>query len=100
MIWNRHALVAGDVLPNMENVFLLNKTDFIFSKEKVGDYYTGVRRVLTRIFGAREVLAYVTAAEKEHGTKRLFFSTVFPEDLQIFCAWQEKAPLNQTAVTG
>ncbi len=28
--------------------------------------------------------------------KRLFFSTIFPEDLQIFCAWQEKAPLNQT----
>ena len=43
-----------------------------------------------------EVLAYVTATEKEHGTKRLFFSTIFPEDLQIFCAWQEKAPLNQT----
>ena len=44
----------------------------------------------------REVLAYVTATEKEHGTKRLFFSTIFPEDLPIFCAWQEKAPLNQT----
>ena len=54
------------------------------------------RRVLTKIFGNREVLAYVTATEKEHGTKRLFFSTVFPENLQIFCAWQEKAPLNQT----
>ena len=50
----------------------------------------------TKIFGNREVLAYVTATEKEHGTKRLFFSTIFPEDLQIFCAWQEKAPLNQT----
>ena len=72
------------------------ETDFTFSNEKIGDYYTGVRRVLTRIFGTREILAYVTAAEKEHGTKRLFFSTVFPEDLQIFCAWQEKAPLNQT----
>ena len=46
--------------------------------------------------GNREILAYVTATEKEHGTKRLFFSTIFPEDLQIFCAWQEKAPLNQT----
>ena len=72
------------------------ETDFTFSNEKIGDYYTGVRRVLTRIFGTREVLTYVTAAEKEHGTKRLFFSTVFPEDLQIFCAWQEKVPLNQT----
>ena len=57
---------------------------------------TGVRRVLTNIFGNREVLAYVTATEKEHGTKRLFFSTVFPENLQIFCACQENAPLNQT----
>ena len=53
------------------------ETDFTFSNEKIGDYYTGVRRVLTRIFGTREVLTYVTAAEKEHGTKRLFFSTVF-----------------------
>ena len=72
------------------------ETDFTFSNEKIGDYYTGVRRVLAKIFGNREVLAYVTATEKEHGTKRLFFSTVFPEDLQIFYAWQEKAPLNQT----
>ena len=72
------------------------ETDFTFSNEKIGDYYTGIRRVLTKIFGNREVLAYVTATDKENGTKRLFFSTVFPEDLQIFCAWQEKAPLNQT----
>ena len=72
------------------------ETDFTFSSEKIGDYYTGVRRVLTRIFGSQEVLAYVTAKEKGHGTKRLFFSTIFPEELQIFCAWQEKAPLNQT----
>ena len=72
------------------------ETDFMLSNEKIGDYYTGVRRVLTKIFGNREVLAYVTTAEKEHGTKRLFFSTVFPENLQIFCAWQEKVPLNQT----
>ena len=57
---------------------------------------TGVRRVLTRIFGSQEVLAYITATEKDHGTKRLFFSTIFPEELQIFCAWQEKVPLNQT----
>ncbi len=62
------------------------ETDFTLSNEKIGDYYTGVRRVLTNIFGNREVLAYVTATEKEHGTKRLFFSTVFPEDLRIFCA--------------
>ena len=71
------------------------ESDFTFSNEKIGDYYTSVRRVLTRIFGGREVPAYVTATEKEHGTKRLFFSTVFPEKLQIFCACQEKAQLNR-----
>ena len=52
--------------------------------------------MITNLFGCREIQAYVTATEKEHGTKRLFFSTIFPEDLQIFCAWQEKEPLNQT----
>lgn len=56
----------------------------------------GVRRVLTNIFGTREVLAYVTATEKSGGSRRLFFSTIFPEQLQIFCAWQKKEPLNQT----
>ncbi|WP_456320044.1 IS701 family transposase, partial [Petralouisia muris] len=70
--------------------------DFILSDEKIGGYYIGARRVLTNIFGTREVLAYVTATEKEGGSRRLFFSTVFPTQLQIFCAWQEKAPLNQT----
>ena len=28
--------------------------------------------------------------------KTTVFSTIFPEDLHIFYAWQEKAPLNQT----
>ena len=70
--------------------------DFTLSDEKVGEYYIGARRVLTNLFGQREVLAYVTASEKTQGTRRLFFSTIFPHQLQIFCAWQEKAPLNQT----
>ena len=70
--------------------------DFILSDGKIGDYYTGCRRVLTNIFGARQVMAYVTSPCKEGGSRRLFFSTVFPSQLQIFCAWQEKAPLNQT----
>lgn len=70
--------------------------DFVLSDEKIGEYYTGVRRVLTNIFGAREVLAYVTSAGKDSGSRRLFFSTVFPAQLHVFCAWQEKAPLNQT----
>ena len=56
----------------------------------------GVRRVLTNLFGAREVLAYVTSAVKDGGVKRLFFSTVSHEHLGIFCVWHEKAPLSQT----
>ena len=70
--------------------------DFVLSDEKIGEYYMAVRRVLTNIFGKREVLAYVTSPEKCSGSRRVFFSTVFPEKLQIFCAWQEKSPLNQT----
>ena len=62
--------------------------DFTLSAEKVGDYYTGYRRVLTNIFGAREVMAYVTCTGKENGTGRLYFSTIFPAQLQIFCAGQ------------
>lgn len=59
------------------------------------EYYTGYRLVLTNIFGTREVMAYVTSSGKENGTKRLFFSAILPVQLQIFCAWQGKAPLNQ-----
>ena len=70
--------------------------DFLLSGEKIGDYFTGMRRVLTNIFGERTVLAYVTASAREGGSRRLFFSTVSPERLQIFCAWQQKSPLNQT----
>lgn len=70
--------------------------DFSLSSEKIGDYFTGSRRVLTNIFGARQVQAYVTSANKEDGARRLFFSTIFPAQLQIFCAWQEKSPLNRT----
>ena len=75
---------------------LSTESDFTLSDERIGDYYIGVRRVLTNLFGQREVLAYVTASEKEQGSRRLFFSTIFPHQMQIFCAWQEKAPLNQT----
>ncbi|MDE7008096.1 MAG: hypothetical protein K2P07_08055, partial [Lachnospiraceae bacterium] len=55
---------------------------------KVDGYYTGYRRVLKNIFGVWEVMVYVTG--KENGTRRLFFSAVFPAQLRIFCAWQEK----------
>ena len=70
--------------------------DFSLSDEKIGDYYTGVRRVLSNIFGEREVLAFVTSTGNEGSSRRLFFSTIVPEQLSMFCAWQEKSPLNQT----
>ena len=41
-------------------------------------------------------LACVTSTGRAGGARRLFFSTVFPGQLQVFCAWQEKSPLNQT----
>ena len=69
--------------------------DFVMSAEKIGGYYTASRRVLTNIFGERQVLAYVTSTEQREGSRRLFFSTIFPYQLDIFCAWQEKEPLNQ-----
>lgn len=70
--------------------------DFALSAEKVGDYFIGVRRVLTNLFGSREVLAYVTATERESGSRRLFFSSVSPAQLSIFCAWQEDGMLRNT----
>ncbi len=70
--------------------------DFTLSDEKIGDYFMAARRVLTNIFGKRKVMAYVTAPKKDSVSRRLFFSTILPEQLQIFCAWQEKSPLNQT----
>ena len=82
--------------PALHGEKLSIQNDFILSDEKIGDYYMAVRRVLTNIFGRREVLAYVTSAGKAAGSRRLFFSTVFPKQLQVFCAWQEKSPLNQT----
>ena len=70
--------------------------DFSLSAEKIGDYYIGVRKVLTNIFGDRYVYSYVTAANKTTETRRLFFSTIAPETICMSCAWQEKAPLNKT----
>ena len=45
--------------------------DFSLSTEKIGDYYVGVRKVLTNIFGDRYVHAYVTAGNKTTETRRL-----------------------------
>ena len=70
--------------------------DFSLSDEKNGDYFIGVRRVLSNLFDECEVLAFVTSTGNTNSSKRLFFSTVFPEQISMFCAWQEKSPLNQT----
>lgn len=70
--------------------------DFSLSTEKIGDYYVGVRKVLTNIFGDRCVRAYVTASNETTNTRRLFFSTIAPEFIRMSSAWQEKAPLSQT----
>ena len=59
-------------------------SDFTLSAEKVDGYYTGYRRVLKNIFGVWEVMVYVTCTGKENGTRRLFFSAVFPAQLRIF----------------
>ncbi len=82
--------------PALHGKRLSIQDDFMLSDEKIGNYYMAVRRVLTNIFGKKEVLAYVTSTEKDSNSRRLFFSTVFPERLQLLCAWQETSPLNQT----
>ena len=80
--------------PALHGKRLSIQDDFTLSDEKIGDYYMGVRHVLTNIFGKREVHAYVTSPKKSSDSRRLFFNTVFPEHLQIFCACQEKTPQN------
>ena len=94
MISLLHGLGAEDVLPSTENGFALKQ--ILLFQGKIGDYYTGVRRVFTKIFGDREVLAYVTDTEKGNGTKRLFFSTIFSEDLKVFCTEEEHSSSDQT----
>lgn len=76
------------------------ETDFTFSGEKIGDYYTGVRRVFTRIFGNQEVLAYVTATEKEHGKKRLFSVRFFQKNCRFSVHSRKKHHWIRPAVTG
>ena len=76
------------------------ETDFTFSGEKIGDYYTGVRRVFTRIFGNQEVLAYVTATEKEHGKKRLFSVRFFQKNCRFSVHGRKKHHWIRPAVTG
>ena len=74
--------------------------DFSLSEKPIDGYYTGVQRVLSNLFGERRIFAYVTSTEKIGGSRRLFLSTITPATLSFFCAWQEKAPLNQTEWDG
>ena len=70
--------------------------DFPLSAEKIGEYYTGCRKVMTNLFGDYPVYAYVTAPARTADSRRLFFCTVVPARIRISCAWYEKALLNQT----
>ncbi len=70
--------------------------DLCMSSEKIGDHFIGVRCVLTDLFAGRQVMAYVTSTEKEGGSRRLFFSTIHPAKLHIFCAWYEDEMLRGT----
>ena len=70
--------------------------DFMLSENKIGDYFIGYKEVLTNLFDNLPVTAYVTAVNKNSSVRRLFLSTVDPCNIRIACAWQEKAPLNQT----
>lgn len=72
--------------------------DISLSEQRIGGYYTGVQMVLSNLFGERRIFAYVTSTEPIGGSRRLFLSTITPATLSLFCAWQEKAPLNQTGM--
>jgi len=67
--------------------------DFVLSDEKIGDYYTAVRRVLTNIFGHREVMAYVTSPTKDSGTRRLFFQYDFSRTAGDFLCMGRKVSI-------
>lgn len=67
--------------------------DFSLCNEKIGDYFTGFRKVLTNIFGVRTVLAYVTSAVREGGSRRLFFQHCVPRAATgILCMAGKRAP--------
>ena len=57
----------------------------------VGEY-----KNLDIICNARFDSAIYDLPQAPTGKRGLFFSTIAPEDVRMACAWQEKAPLNQT----
>ena len=72
--------------------------DFTLSKEKVDGYFIGMRLVLTNLFGNRRVNVYATSDKQEGAARRLFFSTIQPENLRMSCAWFANGPINQTCL--
>ena len=95
MISLLHGLGAEDVLPSTENGFAL-KQILLFPRKRSVIIILVSAGFFTKIFGDREVLAYVTDTEKGNGTKRLFFSTIFSEDLKVFCTEEEHSSSDQT----
>ena len=68
--------------------------DFPLCDEKIGEYYTGVRRVLTKVWGKRQVAAYMTSTKKSGGPDDCF-SVLFFRSRCRFCAHTRKI-LNET----
>lgn len=55
----------------------MESENYVYKKEI--DWST-LMEGFTKLFGSQEVLAYVTATEKEHGTKRLFSVRFFQKN--------------------
>lgn len=91
--WNLLLLWCGG--PVKHGYRLSIEKDFTLSKEKIGDYYILIRRVLTNILVTREVLTYVTTTEKD-GVQEPVFQHHISRTATVFLYMAEKVPLNQT----
>ena len=74
----------------------LSLDDFRLGGSMVGDFYVAHRKVVTNLLKGTVLDAFVTSAKKEGGIRRLFLSTVPAAGIEMFCAWYEKTPINQT----
>ena len=71
--------------------------DLNYSENKIGNYYVATKKVITRIFSNnRVVTAYLTKPELDSNSRRLFLSTINPEDIHMAFAWhtEDEAPIN------
>ena len=71
--------------------------DFTLSWEMDG-MRIGHRLVLTNICGNHRIHAYVSCTTS--GSRRLFFSTLNPNNLHMSCAWQERKTLRDASADG